>query len=208
MNLFVLPSPADCKTIFDDADHLPEGPLELRAVATLLFAAVKSRALPIAISNASFAMRMCFRRVEVCTNCGVVLKALGEHVTEELEYVPGRLIVNRIVRPRLVLPGDLVHRFRFSVFAGIGFALFGLLGSGFGDKACTDPVHSIRGKLLLVCCRRYLRPLLAALVCPVGLLMIFGNVSPSSASKRGSILSVFGFSAVDADSGQAVYFVL
>ena len=35
-----------------------------------------------------------------CTRCGGKLKTLGEDVTEELEYVPGRFIVNRIVRPR------------------------------------------------------------------------------------------------------------
>ena len=30
---------------------------------------------------------------------------LGEDVTEELEYVPGRFIVNRIVRPRMACSG-------------------------------------------------------------------------------------------------------
>lgn len=37
---------------------------------------------------------------EDCTRCGGKLKTLGEDITEELEYVPGRFIVNRIVRPR------------------------------------------------------------------------------------------------------------
>ncbi len=37
----------------------------------------------------------------VCAACGGALKVLGEDVTEELEYVPGRFVVNRIVRPRL-----------------------------------------------------------------------------------------------------------
>lgn len=37
---------------------------------------------------------------EECGRCGGALKALGEDVTEELEYVPGRFVVNRIVRPR------------------------------------------------------------------------------------------------------------
>ena len=32
---------------------------------------------------------------------GGALKVLGEDVTEELEYVPGRFVVNRIVRPRM-----------------------------------------------------------------------------------------------------------
>lgn len=38
---------------------------------------------------------------ESCTECGGTLKRLGEDVTEELEYVPGRFKVNRIVRPKL-----------------------------------------------------------------------------------------------------------
>ena len=37
---------------------------------------------------------------EDCSRCDGKLKTLGEDVTEELEYVPGRFIVNRIVRPR------------------------------------------------------------------------------------------------------------
>ena len=35
-----------------------------------------------------------------CGRCGGQLKTLGEDVTEELEYVPGRFVVNRIIRPR------------------------------------------------------------------------------------------------------------
>ena len=38
---------------------------------------------------------------DACRACGGRLKRLGEDVTEELEYVPGRFIVNRIVRPRM-----------------------------------------------------------------------------------------------------------
>jgi transposase len=38
---------------------------------------------------------------EACADCGGNLRVLGEDVTEELEYVPGRFVVNRIVRPRL-----------------------------------------------------------------------------------------------------------
>src|SRR3954452_14429170 len=38
---------------------------------------------------------------DACAECGGKLKPLGEDVTEELEYVPGRFVVNRIVRPRL-----------------------------------------------------------------------------------------------------------
>lgn len=37
---------------------------------------------------------------EACT-CGGKLRTIAEDVTEELEYVPGRFIVNRIVRPRM-----------------------------------------------------------------------------------------------------------
>ena len=36
-----------------------------------------------------------------CRRCGGSLKKLGEDVTEELEYVPGRFVVNRIIRPRM-----------------------------------------------------------------------------------------------------------
>jgi transposase len=39
--------------------------------------------------------------VDACADCGGRLRRIGEDVTEELEYVPGRFIVNRIVRPRL-----------------------------------------------------------------------------------------------------------
>ena len=38
---------------------------------------------------------------EACLSCGGGLKALGEDITEELEYVPGRFVVNRIKRPRM-----------------------------------------------------------------------------------------------------------
>lgn len=38
---------------------------------------------------------------EACPSCGGRLKRVGEDVTEELEYVPGRFVVNRIVRPRM-----------------------------------------------------------------------------------------------------------
>ena len=42
---------------------------------------------------------------ESCAGCGGTLRRLGEDVTEELEYVPGRFIVNRIVRPRFACSG-------------------------------------------------------------------------------------------------------
>lgn len=37
---------------------------------------------------------------ETC-KCGGNLRTIGEDVTEELEYIPGRFVVNRIVRPRM-----------------------------------------------------------------------------------------------------------
>jgi transposase/uncharacterized protein (DUF1810 family) len=37
-----------------------------------------------------------------CSACGGNLRQLSEDVTEELEYVPGRFVVRRIVRPRMV----------------------------------------------------------------------------------------------------------
>ena len=42
---------------------------------------------------------------EDCARCGGKLKTLGEDITKELEYVPGRFIVNRIVRPRKACAG-------------------------------------------------------------------------------------------------------
>jgi transposase len=38
---------------------------------------------------------------DACPGCGGTLRQLGRDVTEELEYVPGRFVVNRIVRPRM-----------------------------------------------------------------------------------------------------------
>ncbi|PCI40851.1 MAG: hypothetical protein COB46_05990 [Rhodospirillaceae bacterium] len=38
---------------------------------------------------------------DACGDCGGKLKTLGQDVTEELEYVLGRFIVNKIVRPRM-----------------------------------------------------------------------------------------------------------
>jgi transposase len=38
---------------------------------------------------------------ETCGQCDGSLKTLGEDITEELEYVPGQFVVNRIVRPRM-----------------------------------------------------------------------------------------------------------
>jgi len=38
---------------------------------------------------------------DACGECGGTLKTLGEDITEELEYVPGRFVVNRFIRPRM-----------------------------------------------------------------------------------------------------------
>ena len=38
---------------------------------------------------------------EDCPACGGDLSKLGEDVTEELEYIPGRFVVNKIIRPRV-----------------------------------------------------------------------------------------------------------
>ena len=40
-----------------------------------------------------------------CEGCGGTLRRIGEDVTEELEYVPGRFVVNRITRPRFACAG-------------------------------------------------------------------------------------------------------
>ena len=42
---------------------------------------------------------------DACAKCGGNLRRLGEDVTEELEYVPGRFVVNRITRPRFACSG-------------------------------------------------------------------------------------------------------
>ena len=44
-------------------------------------------------------------REDACARCGGCLRRLGEDVTEELEYVPGRFVVNRITRPRMTCSG-------------------------------------------------------------------------------------------------------
>jgi len=40
-----------------------------------------------------------------CAQCAGKLRRLGEDVTEELEYIPGRFILNRFVRPRMACSG-------------------------------------------------------------------------------------------------------
>ena len=38
---------------------------------------------------------------DACKDCGGSLRQVGEDVTEELEYIPGRFVVRRIIRPRM-----------------------------------------------------------------------------------------------------------
>ena len=38
---------------------------------------------------------------DACASCGGALRSLGEDVTQELEYIPGRFVVRQIVRPRM-----------------------------------------------------------------------------------------------------------
>jgi transposase len=46
-----------------------------------------------------------------CDGCGGKLKTLGEDITEELEYIPGRFRVNRFVRPKLACTCcDKIHQ--------------------------------------------------------------------------------------------------
>ncbi len=48
---------------------------------------------------------------DACGHCGGKLKLLGDDVTEELEYIPGRFVVNRIVRPRMAcLCCETIHQ--------------------------------------------------------------------------------------------------
>ncbi|MFN3724105.1 MAG: IS66 family transposase [Paracoccaceae bacterium] len=38
---------------------------------------------------------------DACASCGGALRPLGEDVSQELEYIPGRFVVRQIVRPRM-----------------------------------------------------------------------------------------------------------
>ena len=74
---------------------------------------------------------------DACRACGGKLKPLGEDVTEELDYVPGRFVVNRIVRPRrdVVRQADGEHpghsqRVRY---------VYGAAGVGASDAARPEP---------------------------------------------------------------------
>jgi len=58
---------------------------------------------------------------ETC-NCGGGLRAIGEDVTEELEYIPGRFVVNRIVRPRMACMAHVRRKF-VDIFQSQGNAI-------------------------------------------------------------------------------------
>jgi len=60
---------------------------------------------------------------EACHDCGGALRQVGEDVTEELDYIPGRFMVRRFIRPRMActcceafaqapLPSRLIERGR------------------------------------------------------------------------------------------------
>jgi len=38
---------------------------------------------------------------DACASCGGALRPVGEDVTQELEYIPGRFVIREIVRPRM-----------------------------------------------------------------------------------------------------------
>ncbi|WP_347141066.1 IS66 family transposase zinc-finger binding domain-containing protein, partial [Paracoccus sp. SSK6] len=38
---------------------------------------------------------------KACASCGGALRVLGQDVTQELEYIPGRFVVREIIRPRM-----------------------------------------------------------------------------------------------------------
>jgi len=42
---------------------------------------------------------------DICSTCGGALRPLGQDVTRELEYVPGRFVIREIVRPRMACNG-------------------------------------------------------------------------------------------------------
>lgn len=42
---------------------------------------------------------------DICPDCGGALRPLGEDITQELEYVPGRFVIREIVRPRMACNG-------------------------------------------------------------------------------------------------------
>lgn len=42
--------------------------------------------------------------LQPCGKCGKALECIGEEVTEELEYVPAKMVVRRVVRPKYACP--------------------------------------------------------------------------------------------------------
>jgi transposase len=112
--------------MLDLAKSLPEDPEDLRWFTALLLAEVKSQALLIAKLQPADEepdeeknkpkrrpIPDHIPRMEVelttgdadCAQCSGALRRLGEDVTEELEYLPGRFSAPRIVRPRMACTG-------------------------------------------------------------------------------------------------------
>lgn len=45
----------------------------------------------------------------VCDECGADLEEIGEDITEELEYIPAKLIVRKIIRKKYACPKETLH---------------------------------------------------------------------------------------------------
>ena len=90
--------------MFNTPSNLPSDVAELQAIIALRDAEIETRDRKLSIFAAKIQERD-YRieklKHELADACGGSLKTLGEDVTEELEYVPGRLVVNRIIRPRM-----------------------------------------------------------------------------------------------------------
>ena len=99
-----------------------------------------------------------------CADCDGRLRRIGEDVTEELEYAPGRFIVNRIVRPRLTcaccerfvqaphraLPSRPIERGRPGPFSKTGLrAITPIPSAREAMRAGSGPILSFRALAIL-----------------------------------------------------------
>jgi transposase len=101
--------------MMDVTKSLPDDPAELRAFTALLLAEVKSQAVLITKLRHQLAGQRAHRFApssETSEQLQLALEsapwsAIGPRTmaSEELEYVPGRFVVNRIVRPRMACSG-------------------------------------------------------------------------------------------------------